>query len=52
MSEEKKQEILGSIHAALSEIPEKYHAEVAEAITHDIGVMKKAISIATANQPG
>ena len=52
MSEEKKREILGSIHEALSEIPEQYQAEVAKAITHDIGVMRKAIGIVTASQPG
>ena len=52
MSEEKKQEILTSIHEALSEIPEKYQAEVAKSITHDIGIMGKTISIVTANQLG
>ena len=52
MSEEKKREILGSIHEALSEIPEQYQAEVAKAVTHDIGVMGKTISIVKASQPG
>lgn len=52
MSEEKKQEILGSIHDALSEIPEKYQADVGRSITHDIGVMAKTIGIVSASQPG
>lgn len=52
MSEEKKIEILLSIHDALREIPEQYQAEVAKAITHDIGVMGKTIGIVTASQPG
>lgn len=52
MSEEKKQEILGIIHDALSDIPEEYQADVGKAITHDIGVMAKTISIVNASQPG
>ena len=52
MSEEKKQEILGKIHDALSEIPEQYQADVGRSITHDIGVMAKTIGIVNANQPG
>lgn len=52
MSEEKKQEILGSIKKALSEIPEEHQADVGKSITHDIGVMAKAIKIANASQPG
>lgn len=52
MSEEKKQEILGSIHDALSEIPEQYQSDVGRAITHDIGVMAKTIGIVSAGQPG
>lgn len=52
VSEEKKREILGSIHEALSEIPEQYQAEVAKAVTHDIGVMGKTIRIVKASQPG
>ena len=52
MSEEKKQEILGSIREALSEIPEKFQADVGKSITHDIGVMAKTIGIVTANSPG
>ena len=52
MSEEKKQEILGSIHDALSEIPEQYQADVGRSITHDIGVMAKTIGIVSASQPG
>ena len=52
MSEEKKKEILDSIHDALREIPEQYQADVGKSITHDIGVMAKTIGIVTANQPG
>ncbi len=52
MSEEKKQEILGSIRDALSEIPEQFQADVGRSITHDIGVMAKTISIVNASQPG
>ena len=52
MSEEKKQEILGCIHEALSEIPAQYQAEVMKSITHDIGVMAKTIDIVTATKPG
>ena len=52
VSEEKKQEILGSIHDALSEIPEQYQSDVGKAITHDIGVMAKTIGIVSAGQPG
>lgn len=50
MSEEKKNELLGEIHAALNEVPDKYQADVAKAITHDISVMGKAISIANAKE--
>ena len=50
--EEKKQEILGSIREALSEIPEQFQADVGRSITHDIGVMAKTIGIVNANQPG
>ena len=52
MSEEKKQEILDTIKGALSEIPEKYLADVGKSITHDIGVMAKTIGIVNASQPG
>ena len=52
MSEEKKQEIRDSIHDALSEVPEQYHAEVCKSIVHDIGVMAKTIGIVNASQPG
>lgn len=52
MSEEKKQEIMESIHEALSEVPDKYHAEVGKSIVHDIGVMAKTIGIVNASQPG
>lgn len=51
MSEEKKQDVLNEIKEALSEVPDKFHSEVGKAITHDISVMAKAISIAAA-QPG
>ena len=51
VSEEKKQEILGKIHDALSEIPEQYQADVGRSITHDIGVMAKTIGIVNANMP-
>lgn len=51
MSEEKKQEILGSIREALSEIPEQFQADVGKSITHDIGVMAKTIGIVNANMP-
>lgn len=50
MSEEKKNELLSEIHAALNEVPDKFQADVAKAITHDIGVMGKAISIANAKE--
>ena len=46
MSDEKKKELLDEIKEALSEVPEKYHADVGKSITHDISVMAKAISIA------
>ena len=46
MSEEKKQEVLNEIKDALKDIPEKYHKEVAESLTHDIGVTARAIRIA------
>ena len=39
MSEEKKQEILCELKEALSVVPEKYHKEVAAALTHDAGVI-------------
>lgn len=52
VSEEKKQEIMDSIHEALREVPDKYHAEVGKSIVHDIGVMAKTIGIVNANQPG
>lgn len=48
MSEEKKQEILDDIKKALSDIPAKFHGDIGKAITHDIGVMAKAIHIADA----
>ena len=47
MSEKKKQEVLAQIHDALKEVPAEYRADVSKSITHDIGVMAKAISIAT-----
>ena len=50
MSEEKKKEILDSIHDALREIPEQYQADVGKSITHDIGVMAKTIGIVTAKE--
>ncbi len=50
MSEEKKRELLNEIKNALNAVPEQYHADVGKAITHDISVMGKAISIATANK--
>lgn len=46
MSEEKKQELLAEIKEALNNVPEAHHKEVAKEITHDIGVMAKAIKIA------
>lgn len=51
MSEEKKQEVLDDIWDALSEIPDKFHADVSKSITHDIGVMAKTIGIVNANMP-
>jgi hypothetical protein len=48
MSEEKKKELLAEIKEALNEVPEEHRQETAKAITHDIGVMAKAIKIATA----
>lgn len=45
MSEEKKQEILGELKEALSEVPEKYHGEVCASLTHDIGVISRTISM-------
>lgn len=48
MSEEKKKEILCEIKDALEEIPAELRQETTNAITHDIGVMAKAIKIATA----
>ena len=50
MSEEKKQELLSEINEALNELPDKFRADVAKAITHDISVMGKAISIASAKE--
>ena len=46
VSEKKKQEVLAQIHDALKEVPAEYRADVSKSITHDIGVMAKAISIA------
>lgn len=51
MSEEKKKEIMDSIHEALSEVPDQYHAEVGKSIVHDIGVMAKTIGIVNAKAP-
>lgn len=45
MSEDKKQEILGELENALSEVPEKYHGEVCASLTHDIGVIARTISM-------
>lgn len=47
MSEEKKQELLAEIKEALSDVPAEHQKEVGKAIAHDIGVMAKAIKIAT-----
>lgn len=45
MSEEKKQEILGELKDALADVPEKYHGEVCASLAHDIGVIKRTISM-------
>ena len=45
MSEEKKQEILDELKDALSDVPEKYHGEVCASLTHDIGIIKRAINM-------
>lgn len=45
MSEEKKQEILDELKEALAGVPEKYHKEVAAALTHDAGVIARTISM-------
>jgi len=50
VSEEKKMEVLDEIKKALSEVPDRYHADVSKSITHDISVMGQAIKIATANR--
>lgn len=47
MSEEKKQEYLREIKGALNDVPESHCKEVVKSITHDIGVMAKAIQIVT-----
>jgi hypothetical protein len=46
MSEEKKQACLSEIKNSLAEIPAEIQPEVAKLITHDIGVIAKAIKIA------
>lgn len=51
MSEAKKIEAVADLKNALADIPEQYRGEVCRSLTHDIGVMAKAISIAK-NQPG
>ena len=43
MSEEKKQEILDELKEALAGVPEKYHKEVAAALTHDAGLIARTI---------
>lgn len=50
MSEEKKQEALNEIWDALDGIPDAYQAEIGRSITHDIGVMKRTISIMEASK--
>lgn len=45
MSEEKKKEILDELKEALVDVPEKYHGEVCASLTHDIGVIKRTISM-------
>ena len=47
MSEEKKQELLAEIKEARSDVPAEHQKAVGKAIAHDIGVMAKAIKIAT-----
>lgn len=48
MSEEKKKEILSELKEALAEVPEKYHREICEDLTHDIGVIRRTISMVEA----
>lgn len=50
MSEEKKQEILDEIRQELKSVPDAYQAEIGRSITHDIGVMKRTISIMEASK--
>lgn len=45
VSEGKKKEILDGIKEALGEVPEEFHEDVAQALTHDIGVMVRTIKI-------
>jgi hypothetical protein len=47
MSEKEKKSILSEIKDALEEVPAELRREAAGAITHDIGVMAKAIKIAS-----
>ena len=45
MSEDKQLAILNELKDALETIPDKYHAKVSQALTHDIGVIKRTIDM-------
>ena len=45
MSEEKKLEVLDELKEALSDVPEKYHEDVAKSLTHDVGIIARTIGM-------
>lgn len=52
MSEEKQQEYLNQMHEGLETIPEKYHADVAKSLLHDIGVIARTIAMVERKSAG
>lgn len=42
---ENNMELLGELKETLAAIPEKYHEDVARALTHDAGVIARTISM-------
>lgn len=51
MSEEKKNEVLAELRDALEDIPSQYHAEVAQALLHDIHVVVRTITMVNLKEP-
>lgn len=48
--DEKKPAELTELLDVLDQVPDKYHAEVARALTHDAGVMERTIRMVAAKE--